>query len=333
MSILKNPDPQVVASLQSLLKEAQPVYTGIGVACVLETSERRHTGFNSETKDDRYHAEWRAVDQTVQGRVDAIHIMSSRQGYGGLKHAIPCHDCASRRLLSIASPDCLLYLYDGTGQHCCRLPFHEIVAEYAYCPKHAGLSGSADTVVGELALLTDADRLILAGFLSKVVREYPETEIYITGSASGRGGPRALLNTRVLGQAYQDIDLVVIDAKQEVSHRVLASMYRDALKEHGFDPEQLEVTSETRKETVGGEFSLRDRWVEWSEFAYGLPRSFDRIRLRSNQFPCPPAFSESNSIPKGIAPLEISLGTSLGETMSEMYRRNDWYCRLEIAAD
>jgi len=314
MNKLSNSDLEILRRLRGLLNQAKAPVSHRQVASIIEFDDGSLSeGFNVEKSiDDIIHAEDMALAAQLNSvkPIKTIHLMGSGIPMD-IKNALPCERCSSL-LAKRMTPNTgvTLYFNDASGK--VQLNLSSIVASYNPFETDLFLRDLNGT------LLTDTDKKLVS-YIIKSLQSFSSTaELYLTGSSSGRGGPKSQLAKEITGVPYWDIDLLALFSteKADVINKWFSETYSAGIA------------------SMGGRFSnakIRDKSVPSYILELGQQDSSDFIYRRIYWAEGmdieiqPPLYSKNSGEPSTI---DLSVGRSLESTITPNYLRRKWYSRL-----
>lgn len=199
-----------------LLDNANGSYSRRVVACVLETEKDSYDGFNHEDIGPQHlchtiHAEDLALSRIKLGldHSPITHIHLAGRGQKKLKEIAPCPRCFEKLNEQIPRNfGTTLLLYDENLELKVSLNWNDVVS--AYSPREYSIIsyGTKTDMLKEIKSRTclneDDGLLVLNLALRGSIEEIENFKVFLTGSASKRGGISNLLSN-----TYADIDLLI----------------------------------------------------------------------------------------------------------------------------
>lgn len=202
-------DTIIISRLKQELENSQAKVTGYFLSCVIITEKGTYVGSNKEIDDINFvfeHAEVNALKECLKVESNpVVHkiLLCGKGKIKKLKHYIPCSSCCDT-LSSYCLPSTEVILVDiNNNDEITTFSFEELKESYSY-------KDIAKLQVSDLQL-RERD----SNFLKCLILETGEKieGIFLTGSASGRGGFTSLLRKK-FNLDYGDLDLFLV-VKQE----------------------------------------------------------------------------------------------------------------------
>lgn len=306
--------------LYRVLKLAKAPITGRRVAVILRYDDGGETfGFNREKSGRIKHAEIMALQRTYAGsKIADISIMANGSQ---VDHAMPCDRCCAA-LIRRSLPNTKVNLYWNDRHAHFSLALHDIRSRYRpFASVPRARRKTVRKFLQTHTFLTAIDRNMVAAICERL-HAYNNThrlrpvELYISGSASGRGGPKSLLAKQMTGVAYWDVDLIFIFPKNIPGdvHEFIRRTYQESLNEIGCRNQRIlskTVPSYILELGAKDPYDFHFRKIFWAK---GMP-----LELR------PPHTKKNQNVPSSI---DVSVGRSLASTMTPNYLKRKWYLRL-----
>jgi cytidine deaminase len=305
--------------LKILIKKAKTPLTDRKVACILVSSKNEiYGGYNLE-ESRILHAEEMALNQAIKKsenfKIKEIHLMA-RGIAQNVKRAIPCENCSN-----ILTPYCkedskiIFYLFNNPNKRY-ELKFKDILESYRSFDDILLLEDKLSFDEYFANYLTPIDRKILKEFMDGIKTKC--SELYVTGSASKRGGPKQLLAKEITGVSYWDIDLIAIfpEINKDQINKIVREVILNSLRQAGFDVKKLlekEVPSYILEESPNNKDSENFifRKIYWSK---DIP-----LKIMSSEY------KKDILIPSMI---DLSVGKNLKETITKRYLDKNWLVKI-----
>ena len=314
MNKLSNSDLKILQRLRGLLNRASAPVSHRRVASIIEFEDGSLSeGFNFEKSvDNIIHAEDMALSSRLNYTqpIKTIHLMGSGIPMD-IKNALPCERC-SKLLAKRMAPNTsvILYFNDASGK--VQLNLSSIVESYNPFETDLFLRDL------NLTLLTDTDKKLVSYIIKQLQLFSSSAELYLTGSSSGRGGPKSHLATEITGVPYWDIDLLALftTEKADVINKWFRETYSAGIESVSghFVNEKIHSKSVPSYILELGQQDSSDfiyRRIYWAE---GMDTEIQ-----------PPLYIKNPDEPSTI---DLSVGRSLESTITPNYLRRKWYSRL-----
>ena len=218
--------------LVELLNKAETPTTGRKVSCVLiDEGGEVYQGYNIEKKGGNIHAEEMALQTTCSSlKLKEIHLMANGS-LEDIKHALPCSRC-QQRLVKVVKPTTKIVLHSENYPKPFSFNWSFLLGERSSPPS---FKDKEDFFLR--GPLTDVDKKLLSCFCSQIERAVKDNvQVYITGTASGVGGPKAKLSVKILGNPYHDLDLILIFPNKYPADplKFITDLYKKSLEQVGY---------------------------------------------------------------------------------------------------
>lgn len=307
--------------LKNILMKAKAPITGRKVACIIIGENREeHSGYNIETKKKIFHAEEKALAGIKKPfLIKEIHMMASGRPMN-VKYAIPCEKCSNFLLpFSTIKTKILFYFYnDDTKKFI--LNFKDLVSNYISFNNIPELKNKKiNFFLKNNTPLTNIDQKVLSKMyeiiLSHSSNDCP-IEMYITGSSSGRGGPKSILAKKITGSVYWDLDLLLIFPKKTPKNvnKLIKDIYKDSLSFVDWKHKNIlekNMPSYRLEELKKDSKHFMFRKVYWTK---GMELEIH-----------PPDYKKRVNAPSSI---DVSVGKFLNATITHKYLNKKWYIKL-----
>jgi cytidine deaminase len=312
--------------LQQLLKLAKAPISKRKVSCILEqrNSDKRFCGFNIETKTDILHAEHNALFKKTKNRFyfNKIHIMASGSQFD-IKNAIPCENC-SKLLLPHSTTNSKIIFYTSDGKLNYILNFRKLVSKYRPFKNCINLrSDKIDEFLEEKTPLTKVDMKWMTELCNLIIEHNLKDKkniikLYMTGSASGRGGPKTVLAKKITGNDYgADVDLLFIftpNVHQNTCNILVKTFYKQSFKNIGLKVKN--IYSKKMSSYKLENFEKNDKNFLFRKLYCLKARD---IRPKTNLY-------EKDKNEPSV--LDASAGYSLNSIITKKYLKKNWYIQL-----
>jgi len=306
--------------LYRVLKRAKAPITGRRVATILRFEDGGETtGCNIEQRGRIVHAEIMALSASTRGtKIKNIDIMANGSR---VDHAMPCDACCAA-LIRRSLPNTRVNLYWNDTRSHFSLALHNIRSRYKpFASVPRARRKTIRKFLQTHTFLTTIDRNMVAAICERLhaynnAHQLYPAELYISGSASGRGGPKSLLAKKMSGVAYWDIDLIFIFPKKIPGdvHEFIRRAYLESLIKVCYRNPRIQskvVPSYILELGAKDSDDFHFRKIFWAK---GMP-----LELR------PPHTKKDQNVPSSI---DVSVGRTLTSTMTPKYLKRKWYLRL-----
>ncbi|MCK4996812.1 hypothetical protein KAS08_00780 [Candidatus Pacearchaeota archaeon] len=306
--------------LKNIILKANASITSRKVACLLITKEEKiYEGYNIEKVVNILHAENMAVNNAIKNNVNfkikEIHLMANGKPQN-VKRSIPCENC-SKMLKPYCEKDSKIMFHLFTDPNM-RYTLHlkDIINSYSSFNNIPLLSNKRLFDRHFENYLTQIDKNFLTEFIKTIKPEC--SELYITGSASKRGGPKQLLAKKIIGTSYLDIDLIAIFSiidKNEIN-KIVKKAILESLNKIGFDAENL------LEETMPSYILEEDLTKKDSkDFIFRKTYWIKGMQLEI----MPPEYKKHILMPSAI---DLSVGRNIKGTATKKYLDKNWIVKL-----
>lgn len=311
--------------LEQLLRQAKAPISKRRVACILEpqNSNKQFCGFNIENKKGILHAEHNALLKKPKGMfyLNKIHMMASGSQFD-IKNAIPCENCF-KLLLPHSTANSKIIFYTSDGKLNYILNFKDLIPKYKSFKNRINLRGKKiNKFLKEKTFLTQIDKKWTEELCNLVIEYNLEhkkntIKLYITGSASGRGGAKTLLARKSIKNDYDDIDLLFVfvpSMRHYACDILIENFYRQSLKNIG-----LKVKNIYSKKMPS--YKLENLEKNNKDFLF---RKLYCLKAGDTK-PKTNIFKKDKNEP---SILDASAGYSLNSTITKKYLEKNWYVQL-----
>jgi len=306
--------------LRILIEKAKAPITNRKVACLLITKKDEiFKGYNIERAKNILHAEEMAVNNAIKKddnfKIKEIHLMANGEALN-IKRSIPCENCSSI-LKNYCEKDSkiIFHFFDNPNKKY-LLNLEGLIKEYRSFKKVPLLLEKNSFNEYFKNHLSEVDKEFLTEFMKMIKQKC--SELYITGSASKRGGPKQLLAKKITGLPYLDMDLIAIFSETDKNqiNEIVKKAILSSLKKIGYVKKELlekEMPSyvleenPTSKDSEGFIF----RKIYW-------------IKEMESEI-TPPEYKKNPLLPSII---DLSAGINLKETITKKYLNKNWLVRL-----
>jgi cytidine deaminase len=299
--------------LNILLGYAEAPITGRKVGAVLETEDGIQTyGFNIENKRGILHAEVVAAAGIKSKKFKSINLIASGDPLA-IKNCIPCEACTTS-LSPQASEAAVVSLSSQDGKLTAAFPFRDLEKSYRGFQDVPHAGSDIETFLEQRTRLTEVDRVVISNFSNNVKELAPNAEVYLTGSASERGGPSSMVAQLALGSPYLDLDMITIfpELPQNVTDRI-GDIYLEALRDVGFNYNQVQLEEVPTYKLEAHEASERFSY----RTVYWVDDSLQNVHA--------PNWTKNADVP---STMDVSVGESLESVMTKRYLEKNWYLKL-----
>ncbi|MFA6502942.1 MAG: hypothetical protein WCT45_01640 [Candidatus Paceibacterota bacterium] len=226
-------DTDLESIVQAELQNARAPLTGILVASALLTEKELYLGHNEEKGDPIVfeHSETVGLQKALaaEGTPKILKIVMAGGGtVDKFKFYTPCFSCTHALAPFMADGATVVLTALPNINETLVLTFDELFASYAQVPYSKINTDTASIIRSELGtktVLEGEDIDFIADLTALGLSE--GIEIFLTGSASGRGGVSTLLNKKT-NHKYRDIDIIaVIDKDFSTIEAKIEEMLRD----------------------------------------------------------------------------------------------------------
>ncbi len=306
--------------LERLLRKSKAPISGKKIACyMLGARNREYFGYNTETKKEIIHAEERALKIAKKDAILREIYLMSGGSFMDIKHAIPCEEC-SKIISSHLISDSKVILHSSKVRKKFVLNFREI--EKAYKSFSSPLRFKKGNLLFFLKKtnLTKIDRDLVSSMCKGVIkynnRENSPISFFMTGSSSGRGGPKSLLAKKITGVSYWDLDFLLISKKKNprALDDLIKNIYKSSLKLVGYGNDSILSKNMPSYKLEEGDRNLEDFYFRKAYYTKKIP-----LEIK------PPYYKKSKSIPSSI---DVSVGKCLNGIITNNYLKKNWYLRL-----
>ena len=305
--------------LRKLISKSKAPRTNRKVACILITQKDEvYEGSNVEGTDI-LHAEEIVIEQAIKKRekfkIKKIHIMANGIAHN-VKRVIPCENCSK-----ILAPYCdedskiIFYFFNDSSKRY-PLKLKKIIESYGSFNDVPLLSDNNLFDLYFTNYLTPIDKEVLTEFI-KIIK-LKCSELYITGSASKRGGPKQLLAKKITMIPYWDLDLIAIFP--ELDKNRINQIVREAIL-NSFRKVGLDVKDLLEKLVPSYILEEDPNSKDSKDFIF-------RKIYRTKDMPLEiifPEYKKNILIPSII---DLSVGRNLKETTTKKYLDKNWLVRL-----
>lgn len=306
--------------LKNIILKANASITSRKVACLLITKEEKiYEGYNIEKVANILHAENMAVNNAIKNNVNfkikEIHLMANGKPQN-VKRAIPCENC-SKILMPYCDEDSKIIFHLFTDPNIkYTLQLKDIIKSYSPFDDIPLLSNKRLFDRYFENYLTQIDKNFLTEFIKTIKPEC--SELYITGSASKRGGPKQLLAKEIIGTSYLDIDLIAIFSKIDKNeiNKIVKKAILKSLNKIGFEAEKL-------LEKTMPSYILEENPTNKDSEKFIFRKTYWTKDMQLEIMP--PKYKKHILMPSVI---DLSVGTKLEETATKKYLDKNWIIKL-----
>jgi hypothetical protein len=305
--------------LRRLLTKAETPITDRRIATMLTFANGANAyGYNTETDTGIMHAEIRALTGVPTGNpLKSVDLMIGTEGsWTDIKYALPCEPCTTA-LTPFANNDTAVNLHNANYPVQVGLSFGELKKAYEPFLEVPGpAQENIDAFLQEHTPLTEVDRKIVSHIGNAVRNADGGSALYLTGTASGRGGPKSILASKLLGSTYMDIDLILITqtTEHDVVDNGIKKLYGNVLNEVGFPHAALSVV-----DVPSYKLDLHEQ--EDGGLLFRRVYSTDGMFEDDTPF----GIQKDPTIPSSI---DVSVGLALESIITQNYLKNKRYIQI-----